>query len=361
VTATVDARTLSVADGDKRYRFTADCGAGTASVDADGGAISLRLLRWGEKCALARFASAGADFLAGQMLRLCADQSAEGAREAALALVLWLHAPGEPPLPMDARLLARVTLDLCQALTMPLAELALRPAPEVELLWQALGRTQAAETLPDDALTRILVLPDEAAEAIDPATPSSAAPIAASGQPEPAPAERVSNPAIPSPLAAATGADQLEPIALTESPRQSSERPRFRVRLASPPPDSLAEQSLNRVMTAAIEAARQKDATAGEAPSPRTPIRAPVSPASRGAASRTMSAAMPPSEHGGTSMPDDMDFPINLATAALARVMAAVSRTPARPATAAAEEADPDDLADRLEQAAGALGIALVE
>jgi hypothetical protein len=41
--------------------------------------------------------------------------------------------------------------------------------------------------------------------------------------------------------------------------------------------------------------------------------------------------------------------------------MAAVSRTPARPATAAAEEADPDDLADRLEQAAGALGIALVE
>jgi hypothetical protein len=354
---------MTVADGDKRYRFAADCGAGTASLDAGGRAISLRLLRWGEKCALARFASAGADFLAGQMLKLCADQPAEGTREAALALLLWLHAPDEPPLPMEARLLARVTLDLCQALTMPLPELAQRSAPEVELLWQALGRTQAAETLPDDAVTRILVLPDEAAEAMGPAAASPTAPIAVSGQPDPAPAERIPNPATPSALAAAaTGSVQSEASAMTESTRQGSERPRFRVRLASlPPPDAPAEQRLGRVATAALEAAGQSvDAPNGEAPSAQTPIRGAVSSPSRGAGPGTTAAAGLPSPSGGTSTPDGMDFPSALPTAALARVMAAVSRREEALA-ASATEADPDDLADRLEQAAGALGIALVE
>ena len=189
--ATVDVQSLTVRDGDRRYGFTADCAAGTAMLHADK-AVRIRLLRWGEKCALARYASAGPDFLAEQVLKLCADAPGALMRDPALALVLWLHAPEEPPLPMDARLLARVTLYLCRALGSQPPEIAALPAPEVEQLWRALdGARPAAEAaLPDD-VTQIIVLPDEAqggprATAAAPTDPSETLASAATGSPSPA-------------------------------------------------------------------------------------------------------------------------------------------------------------------------------
>src|SRR5437763_3168033 len=174
VTAAVDVRSMTVSDGDRRFHFTADCAAGTATLECDGRSIRVRLLRWGEKCALARFASAGPEFLSGQMLRACVGDGTENELEhgAALALTLWLHAPDEPPLPMDVQLLARVTLDVCRALGAPVEALAQHNAPEIEALWRALDRVVLpAQTAADDDVTQIIVVPDGAAAAASLAAP----------------------------------------------------------------------------------------------------------------------------------------------------------------------------------------------
>src|SRR5205085_10521137 len=94
--------------------------------------------RWSEKLRLARCAFLGAPFLDEHVLRLALPEGAappEGdEREAALALALWLNDPGADAdtLPLQAPLLASVTLEVCAAIGVPPAALDGRDAVEVE-------------------------------------------------------------------------------------------------------------------------------------------------------------------------------------------------------------------------------------
>lgn len=419
--ATVDVRSLTVCDGDRRYRFTADCAGGTATLEAETG-IHIRLLRWGEKCALARYAAAGPDFLAAQMLRLCADEPGAHMRDPALALVLWLHAPDEPPLPMDAPLLARVTLDLTRRLSSQLSEIAALPAPAVEQLWRVLEGAQppADAALPDE-VTQIIVLPDEmkaasGVVAVAPTGSSEAFVSAAEGSPasaqpappasrsaaaitptrrEPSAAENSSPPAQPIPLAYPSGSlttpahletsARIEPSAPAEIVRELAKAPRFRVRLtpeAAPtqtrnPPALATEQEVDRATNVAwpmVGSLGPVGLPLGASSAAARPF-AGVAPVrgSAAASSRTMSRrearmSSRPIPAGDTVPRDDLAVPrddgaaAELPTAALSRVIAAVSRRQvASPMAMAPEEADMDELAERLEEAAATLGIAVVD
>ena len=178
--AEVDPARMVVRSPTAVFAFEADCGRGTAIFDATGAPVPLQLMRWGEKCGLARFAELGPAFVEDQILRLCAAPAADAERrEALLSLILWLHAPLEPPLPFDERLLARVTLELCHALDGPPAVIAEMSAPTVEALWRALpaAADQARATDPD--VTRIVVVPDRAPM---PSASPSTSPSAAKGR-----------------------------------------------------------------------------------------------------------------------------------------------------------------------------------
>jgi hypothetical protein len=376
VTATVDATTLTVRGGEQRYRFVVDCASGNASLEADGVTIGIRLLRWGEKCALARFAAAGVDFLARQLLHICSDPAPPDAatRDAALALVQWVHAPDEPPLPMDARLLARVTLDLCDVLGCGIEDLALRPAPEVEALWHARDQRQPvpAEMAPANDVTRIVVLPDETdslppavAAVPEGATASSyAAPstVPEATVPEAAPSPRPSEVSTETVAAIERAVEPVSADVQTFMPDvvRAKDRPRFRVHLAPLPP-ATAEH---------VATGFQQQATARSAPQVNE------NPTSIGATVPLVRTAIAPTgitphpaveietrriQRGGVSAHEQAS-PRDPASAALARVIAAVSARAGSPQPESGSSEDSlDDLAGRLEAAAGALGIALVD
>ncbi|MES2443083.1 MAG: hypothetical protein V4574_09655 [Pseudomonadota bacterium] len=141
--ARVDTRAMLVRDGAFAIAFAVDCGAGTAVLDPSGAPHALRLLRWHEKCGLARFVDAGPEFLEAQFVAISGGAlPGDAARRDALgALAFWLH--GTAPLPLDTALLGEVTLALCAALAIGPAELGALPAPEVETLWHACGAAGA--------------------------------------------------------------------------------------------------------------------------------------------------------------------------------------------------------------------------
>jgi hypothetical protein len=167
MTATVEIRTMRVGSETAGFPFTLDAAGGTATMMAAGHAVTVRLMLWAEKRALARFAGLGGAFLAEQIATTCAgfvDDPVE--REAAIALALWLQAPAQPPLPLDESLLARVTLDICRAFGLSLADAGARPAPEIEALWRALQQPSQPRLDADDGVTRIVVVPDEPSAAM---------------------------------------------------------------------------------------------------------------------------------------------------------------------------------------------------
>jgi hypothetical protein len=381
VTATVDATTLTVRGGEQRYRFVVDCASGNASLEADGVTVGIRLLRWGEKCALARFAAAGVDFLARQLLHICSDPAPPDAatRDAALALVQWVHAPDEPPLPMDARLLARVTLDLCDVLGCGIEDLALRPAPEVEALWHARDQRQPvpAEMAPANDVTRIVVLPDET-DSLPPAVAAVPEGATASSYTAPSTVPEATVPeAAPSPRPSEVSTETVAAIERAVEPVsadvqtfmpdvvRAKDRPRFRVHLAPLPP-ATAEH---------VATGFQQQATARSAPQVNE------NPTSIGATVPLVRTAIAPTgitptgitphpaveigtrriQRGGVSAHEQAS-PRDPASAALARVIAAVSARAGSPQPESGSSEDSlDDLAGRLEAAAGALGIALVD
>ena len=160
----VDTQGMLVHVGAISFRFEADCAGGVAVFDPGGSRIRLRLITWGEKCGIARFARFGPDFVERQFLGACAGSVPDpGCHEAVAALALWLHASGTIPLAFDPVLLAHASLDLCRALATEPAAIAERPAPEIEALWHALGQAgPTRQTRPDDDdVTRIIVLPDD--------------------------------------------------------------------------------------------------------------------------------------------------------------------------------------------------------
>ncbi len=168
MTARVDTRAMLVRHGAMAIAFAADCGAGTAVLDPAGAPHPIRLLRWREKCLLARFADAAPEFLEAQFVAISSGAAPDDPerREALSALVFWLH--GATPLPLDIRLLGEVTLDLCAALGIGPAALGELAVPEVETLWHARDTHGDREEIPAGAdvayapsgVTRIQIEPD---------------------------------------------------------------------------------------------------------------------------------------------------------------------------------------------------------
>jgi hypothetical protein len=202
----VDARASVVRVGGGAIPFEVDCGRGTAVLDPAGRPRRLRLLRWREKCALARFANADPEFLERQFLVACAGAAAESDEErtdALAALAVWLHAPDGDALPLDPDLLAEATLGLCSDLALSPAALGAMAATEVEALWRAAQAASPVDAVDTDdtddtgdtgaraplapGITRILIRPDPdpalSGDPPDPAGPAQTAPaVNAPGQ-----------------------------------------------------------------------------------------------------------------------------------------------------------------------------------
>lgn len=163
----IDTDAMVVREDARALPFAVDVAAGTAVLASAAEAVAIRLLTWGEKCALARFAGQGGAFLERQVLLACAPAADASSRDAALALAMWLHAPDGDALPFDPRLLARVTVELCARLGSGPDAIATLPAPAAEALWRA-GAAAAAPAgersrTPDgtgSGTTRIVVEPD---------------------------------------------------------------------------------------------------------------------------------------------------------------------------------------------------------
>jgi hypothetical protein len=147
------------------WPFELDCRVDALVVSIGDRKIRIRRFTWRQKRTLARFAQLGEDFLKLQFLRVSLAEDVplpedEAEREALWALARWLNAPdGSYGLPLDKRLLASVTLELCQAMHLAPSAFENLEAGEVELLWQAArgGMPQSAE---QSAGTRIVVVPD---------------------------------------------------------------------------------------------------------------------------------------------------------------------------------------------------------
>jgi len=159
--AVIHTEEMCVRDGTREIPFTLDIASSTARLDPFGASCDVRLLTWGEKGALSRYAGEGAKFIEQQLLATCVSGDVEAERKALIALVLWLHAPQGNSLALDSVLLARVTKALCPVLGIGPAELAALPTPDVEAIWLAddpsAQRTQSAPRADD---TRIVVEPD---------------------------------------------------------------------------------------------------------------------------------------------------------------------------------------------------------
>jgi hypothetical protein len=148
--ARVDARAGRVSAGAGAWPFAVDCRTGSATLELAEGDVVVRPLWWREKLRLARFSFLGVSFLDEQVLRLSLSEGAAPAegdeREAALALALWLNDPGDgETLPLQAPLLASVTLEVCAAMGIAPAALDDREAVEVEALWRAVAERAAPQ------------------------------------------------------------------------------------------------------------------------------------------------------------------------------------------------------------------------
>ncbi|MEA2717542.1 MAG: hypothetical protein QOI99_1859, partial [Actinomycetota bacterium] len=143
----VDVATGLVSVGERRWPVELDCRTGSATVDAGGTRVEVVPLRWIEKQRLARWAHLGPDFVAHQRSRLAGGGDLSADEAAAVgAVAAWLDAGS---LPLDARLLTTVTLDVCRGAGLALGDLDDRDATEVEAMWSAVrdreGEDPAAE------------------------------------------------------------------------------------------------------------------------------------------------------------------------------------------------------------------------
>ena len=161
----MDERQGVVRVAEQIWPFELDLRSGTVSLRLTGKPLRLRRPSWREKRNLARFTHLGEGFLREQFLRLSlADGGAlpesPAAREALWALSRWLSGPrGHGNLPLDPELLARVTLELCRSMGWSPAVLEDLEADEVESLWRTAGGDWEAEREGANA-TRIVVVPD---------------------------------------------------------------------------------------------------------------------------------------------------------------------------------------------------------
>lgn len=237
MTARVDARALVVRDGATAIPFAVDCGIGAATLDPAGDAHRLRVLRWNEKCSLARFADAGPAFIERQFMAICSDGTIPddpSRRAAAAALALWLHR--SPALPLDPALLAGVTLRLSAALGVGPADLAALPAPEVEALWQAI---EAQDTSSDSVDPKARIVPDDVTRIVIEPDPPERADGVPDGDPPTDPGQAVSRSMQPDPLEASAAAAGTESAAarLGSMPARDAPRPNDRPIPPSSQPD----------------------------------------------------------------------------------------------------------------------------
>ena len=163
--AVVDEHQRVVRVEGQSWPFELDCRTGTVALALEGTTLVLRRHSWREKRNMAHFAHLGENFLKHQFLQLSlVDEGLlpenKAAREALWVLARWMNGPQEKVvLPLDQALLATVTLELCRAMAISPAALEDLEAAEVEALWQAAGgeRRPAADPSPG---TRIVVVPD---------------------------------------------------------------------------------------------------------------------------------------------------------------------------------------------------------
>jgi hypothetical protein len=183
VEAHVDASSACVRLSDESWPFELDCADASTVLELGGRSLRIRPLRWREKLALARFAHLGATRVKEQHVRLALGgappPSAEAERAVVAALAAWVDAPREEAVPLETGVLAGVTFDVCRAMGLTPADLDGRDAYEVEALWRLAGgaaewprpvagssgrpSTSAdfAADLWESELTRIDVVPDE--------------------------------------------------------------------------------------------------------------------------------------------------------------------------------------------------------
>ena len=290
MTTVVNTEGMLVHVGARSFPFEADCAGGAAVFDPDGSKIRLRLITWGEKCCIARFARFGPDFVERQFLGACAGSVPDpDCHEAVAALALWLHTSGTIPLAFDPTLLARASLDLCRALATHPAAIAKRSAPEIEALWHALGQTgPTRQTISDDDdVTRIIVLPDEEradAQAAARGKPATAHPASADAgallQNAPAPASSAS--AVP---VRQFGRDRPAPRFVMRYGTQQSP--------AVPAPDRSGGAEANTASEATPPKVRQ------QRPAPLAPIAPPLAPSIAPPLSPTGFPDSPPFAPGG--------------------------------------------------------------
>jgi hypothetical protein len=355
VSAQVDAVRGEVAAGGRRWRFELDCRHGTVAVDFGDARVRLHPHSWKEKRILARFAHLGEAFLKDQFVRLCLDEAAtppaEGPeREALLALALWLNAPGgEPALPLDQRVLAAVTVQVCHAIQSPPAALDGLDAADVELLWRAARGETARPAADQPEGTRIVIVPDRPA-----ATPQESAAVELAPSPAPpapaVPAAAAEPPRLPAaaPASAASHGGEDEPTSAppdAASPRGG----RFRVSFEAP------RRPATRVAAPAPVA--PTNGRHGASPTlPSSPVESPAHPwpwPVTGAPSAIPSAA--PDAEPRTGAGPSVAAPRSRTESPVPATVA-VSLEPTPHVLGLA---DPlfDELAIRLEQAAGELGI----
>ncbi len=413
--ARVDARAGRVLAGAGAWSFGLDCRSGAATLSLEGREVALRPLRWREKVTLARFAFMGPSFLDEQVLRLALAEGSEplegDEREAAVQLALWLNDPhgdthGDTPgdthrdtdplgdtgtLPLQAPLLASVTLDVCAAMGVGPSALDDRDAVEVEGLWHAVGGHAAAVAARPRSLhsgsrppgsapvappasgdsvevgdtTRIVIVPDPE-RASEPAAerdlpqleePVDDAPPLEEPEPDPAPRR--------GPAAAIASFRPVEYVPTdrpAEAPPAAHEPPAAGARDDGPALPELEaadspEPAVSRLASERSTAARSRPHAprpgapaarpgAATAPPPAAAVRAPAAPRPVEAASRTSSGVSPP----GPAAEPPVQAP------ALSHGDA---RLPAPVAHAAAFDADEllDELSERLALAASELGV----
>ena len=376
MSAQVDAVKGEVTAGGVSWRFDLDCRQGTVAVDFGGARVRLRPHSWREKRILARFAHLGEVVLRDQFVRLCLDETtplpAEGPqRDALWALALWLNAPGgESTLPLDERVLATVTLQVCHAIQSPPGALDGLDAADVELLWRA-ARGEPARSAGDQPEgTRIIIVPDRPAAApeelvgagtVDPAAPMAprperTAPVDSTARPAATAATTSPPPAEPVPGASDSrgGHDKRAPAADESAPQRNG---RFRVIVDSPlRPAPRPAAAPPASAPAAAGHGHRAEPTLGARPPAGPPESPPlIWPGPLGMASRALATlpATRAADPHANAVPRVLVAPQSRAQAA------GSSAVPPEPTAHVLGLADDlfDELAIRLEQAAGELGI----
>jgi len=184
--AEVDGAVCCVRLGDASWPFELDCRTGAATLALDSGTRTVAPLRWREKVVLARFARLGGRLVDEHVLRLVTagePPQDEAERAGLLALATWVNTPPDAPgsIPLETRVLASITFDVCRAMGLKPADLDSRDAVEIEALWHVGTELQALPAGPpgpapagvvssarndwEGPVTRIVVVPDPDDEA----------------------------------------------------------------------------------------------------------------------------------------------------------------------------------------------------